>query len=204
MGKGANVYVFRRRIILKIERNELVVSNTTIMNKTQDFLTFHMGNGKLSDGSTASSFQTALVEILSGKKKTHWSWYVMPTNMKSKSFGYRFALDRNETIAYIRNDLLLSNYLVFMYAVSNKLESGISPETLLMSKTDVIKAYDSAKWFNQFGSYTNCELFNVTNKIINQLSGVVQEYMLEIMISSIDTKKYKQHSSLLNQIKRIN
>ena len=168
------------------------------MSKISDFVTFHTGDGKMPDGTAAPCFQTALSEIFKGRKESHWCWYITPTNTTSKSFGDRFVLSTEDTIAFIQNKLLLSHYLVFMHVVSNQLERGIDPGTLLMSKTDAIKVYKSAKWFNKFGSHTNSELFNVTNRIITMLDRVAQDYMVDTILESICVRR---KSMLFNELK---
>ena len=73
-----------------------------------------------------NTYQTALEEVKSGKKKTHWIWYIFPqmyglgTSEKSKYYGIQ---DRDEAFAYINNPVLRERLIEITEAVYNNEKS---------------------------------------------------------------------------------
>lgn len=157
------------------------VNNIEIMSKINDFLQYQFGNGKFFDNTPAPSLSDALHEINIGQKKSHWAWYIMPTNNKSKTFGYKFALNKEETSAYLKNPILYYNYLAFMRIINNQLNNGIPSLQLLATKIDVIKLYESVSWFKKLLKRDD-ELFSIIEKIVEKLEPEIKYYMLDYII----------------------
>ena len=73
-----------------------------------------------------NTYQTALDEVKSGKKKTHWIWYVFPQmcglsiSEKSKYYGIQ---SRNEAFAYINHPILRERLIEITEAVYNNEKS---------------------------------------------------------------------------------
>ena len=73
-----------------------------------------------------NAYQTALEEVKSGKKKTHWIWYIFPQmyglgiSEKSKYYGIQ---DRDEAFAYINNPVLRERLIEITEAVYNNEKS---------------------------------------------------------------------------------
>ena len=163
------------------------------MSKIDDFLEYQLGNGKFFDNTEAPSFCDAINEINKGQKKSHWAWYIMPTNNKTKTFGYKFALNDEETIAYLKNSTLYNNYLAFMKIIINQLNNGIPSLQLLATKIDVIKLYDSISWFKKILNEDD-ELFFIIEQVKLKIEPEIKYYMLDSIIdfqnSNIQRTKY--------------
>ena len=69
-----------------------------------------------------NAYQTALEEVKSGKKKTHWIWYIFPqmrglgTSEKSKYYGIQ---NRDEAEEYINHPILRDRLVEITEAVYN-------------------------------------------------------------------------------------
>lgn len=163
------------------------------MDKVFYFLNYQLGNGKFPDGVKAPSFCDAINEINKGQKESHWAWYIMPTNNKSNTFGYKFALNDEETKEYLFNTTLYSNYLCFMKIVNKQLMNGLHSSQLFVYKMDVIKLYDSVCWFKRFVK-KNDELYNILEQIKVKIEPDIKYYMLDSIIdfqnSNIQKTKY--------------
>lgn len=167
------------------------------MEKIITFLKYHNGFGKLSDGSCAPSFATANIEILSGAKQSHWIWYLLPTNDKSKTFGDKFTLSNSEIILFIANPTLSKNYVTLLQSILYQLDNGVHPLRLLMSKIDVIKTYESVSLFERYSEF--CPILkNTTDKIKNHLKSYAVHYMIDTMLTK--NKKVR----FLDEIEQIN
>lgn len=61
-----------------------------------------------------SVYSTALAELKSGRKRTHWMWFIFPQldGLGSSSMAHRFALrDRDEVRAYLAHPTLGRRFL---------------------------------------------------------------------------------------------
>ncbi|MDO4523640.1 MAG: DUF1810 domain-containing protein [Eubacteriales bacterium] len=59
-------------------------------------------------------YETALEEIRSGQKQSHWMWYIFPQILglgRSEIAVYYSIADRNEVIAYMENNILREHLL---------------------------------------------------------------------------------------------
>lgn len=142
--------------------------------KLDDFKKYQEGQGTLNN-ETLPNFERALLEIKAGAKTGHWSWYVMPTDKSSRAFQNKFKLNRDEALAYIHDSTLRNRYLRFMSTVSNQLNKGIEPNVLLMSMTDVRKAYNSASLFKEVSKNRYNNVYRVTCEIEKKLKPYVQQ-----------------------------
>ena len=73
------------------------------------------------------SYETALAEVRSGKKKSHWMWYIFPQIQglgRSAVAQYYEIQNREEAIAYWR-DPVLSSHLVEISEELLKLDDSI-------------------------------------------------------------------------------
>lgn len=154
----------------------------TPMEKISNFLTFHAGEGKLCDGTKAPDFMQALNELLGGAKQTHWIWYMFPTSEPSKSFGHKFALSETETALFLMTPSLCNNYVALMNVVAFQLAQGTDPLKLLMSRVDVVKTYESAKWMNQNCRDRHSDVRYVTQSVMNQLYKVANECVYQLFV----------------------
>ena len=68
-----------------------------------------------------NTYQTALEEVKSGKKKTHWIWFIFPQRIglgTSHNSRY-YALSREEAIDYIEHPILRDRLVEITEAVYN-------------------------------------------------------------------------------------
>lgn len=97
-----------------------------------------------------SGFQSALSEIHSGGKRSHWIWYVFPqlSGMGHSAASRTYGLDDlNEAEEYLRDPLLRSRLLTIASAVVKQLEDGATLIDLMDSSIDVTKLVSSMTLF---------------------------------------------------------
>lgn len=144
--------------------------------KLDEFKRFQNGHGTIHD-EPAASFNQAMREIRAGQKTGHWSWYVFPTNKPSRAFNNKFALKTEEALAYLDDAVLRKRYVQFMEAVSDQLNRGADPRTLLMSNVDVHKAYDSAVFFKNLTqkNLRYQDVYTATKEVEKRLASYVNK-----------------------------
>lgn len=79
-------------------------------------------------------FQSALREIETGRKQSHWMWYVFPQLMREGATGTaaRYAVPTLEhAIAFLQHPVLGSNYLAITCEACHQLEASIGSQKLL-------------------------------------------------------------------------
>src|SRR3954468_14611787 len=89
-----------------------------------------------------SGYATALQEIRSGAKSSHWIWYIFPQidGLGRSSTARAYALrDIAETCDYLRDPILRAHYEEIAAAVSEQLGRGVSLQTLMGGQTDALK-----------------------------------------------------------------
>lgn len=170
------------------------------MSKINDFLHYQLGNGVFFDNTKAPSFCDAIHEMNMGQKKSNWAWYIMPTNNKSKTFGYKFALNDEETITYLKNPTLYFNYFAFIKIINNQLNKGIPSLQLLATKKDIIKLYESVSWFKKFLKKDE-QLFTIIYEIIVKLEPEMKYYMLDYIIDFqiVNNQRTKYLTKVFNE-----
>jgi uncharacterized protein (DUF1810 family) len=99
-----------------------------------------------------AGFETALAEIRAGGKRSHWIWYIFPQlaglGMSNASQFFAIA-DRQEAIAYLRDEQLRTRLLTITRAVAEQLRARVGPsvEMLMGSDTDARKLVSSLTLF---------------------------------------------------------
>jgi uncharacterized protein (DUF1810 family) len=97
-----------------------------------------------------SGYDTALAEIRSGGKRSHWIWYIFPQieGLGRSSTARAYALrDLAEACAYLRDPILRARYEEIVAAVSEQLSRGIRLEDLMGSQIDALKLVSSLTLF---------------------------------------------------------
>jgi len=92
-------------------------------------------NGTITYHQTGSTFEQALAEIKEGKKKSHWMWYIFPSDIQGQTpcstffklgpIASKDALGNKKTISikeYLNNEKLRLNYVNITEALYDKLE----------------------------------------------------------------------------------
>ena len=95
-------------------------------------------------------YDTALVEIRAGGKRSHWIWYIFPQieGLGRSSTARAYALrDLGEACAYLRDPILRARYEEIVDAVSEQLVGGIRVEDLMGGRTDALKLVSSLTLF---------------------------------------------------------
>jgi uncharacterized protein (DUF1810 family) len=105
-------------------------------------------------------FEVALSELLAGRKRSHWIWYVFPqlAGMGRSSMAVRYGLrDAAEATAYLRDPVLRARLLAVVRAVAAHLERRPAPsiETLMGSTIDALKLVSSMTLFREVARRLN-------------------------------------------------
>jgi uncharacterized protein (DUF1810 family) len=98
----------------------------------------------------SSGYETALAEIRSGGKRTHWIWYIFPQieGLGRSSMARAYALrDLAQACAYLREPVLRARYEEISAAVSEQLARGNSLEHIMGSRIDAQKLVSSLTLF---------------------------------------------------------
>ena len=94
-----------------------------------------------------SAFSTALYEIKSGEKCSHWMWYIFPQirGLGLSSMAYKYGIeDINEAKEYMQNEYLRDNFLTICNAL---LELEISDPHKVFGFPDNLKLKSSMTLF---------------------------------------------------------
>jgi uncharacterized protein (DUF1810 family) len=99
-----------------------------------------------------AGFATALGEIRSGGKRSHWIWYIFPqlAGLGMSSTSQAFAIeDEQEAIAYLRDEQLRFRLLTITKSVAERLAAGKgkSLRALMGGETDARKVVSSLTLF---------------------------------------------------------
>jgi uncharacterized protein (DUF1810 family) len=101
-------------------------------------------------GETGSGFETALAEIRSGRKRSHWIWYIFPqvAGLGSSALSEMYAIDGPEEAAeYLKDPALSQRLLSITIAVAERLNNGVPLATLMGSRIDATKLMSSLTLF---------------------------------------------------------
>ena len=106
---------------------------------------------RIAQDSSTDGFEDALREITSGRKRGHWIWYIFPqlaglgTSTVSQQYGVR---GLNETLAYLRDEVLRHRLVTISRALLDQLERGRDLRALLGSDIDATKLASSMTLFS--------------------------------------------------------
>ena len=94
-------------------------------------------------------YETALAEMRSGYKQSHWIWYIFPQiQLGTSALSEHFAIkSHDEAKAYLENETLRSRYLEISTKVLHRLEEGVNPTFLMGGSTDRGKLISSLTLF---------------------------------------------------------
>jgi uncharacterized protein (DUF1810 family) len=98
----------------------------------------------------SAGYDTALVEIRAGGKRSHWIWYIFPQieGLGHSSTACAYAMqDLGEACTYLRDPILRTRYEEIVAAVSEQLACGIHLEDLMGDRTDALKLVSSLTLF---------------------------------------------------------
>jgi uncharacterized protein (DUF1810 family) len=105
-----------------------------------------------------SMFATAIDELDSGRKRTHWIWFVFPQFPLGRSETARhYAIrDREEAFAYLAHPTLESRLRHALKVTLRQLvEQQTKPETLFDGRIDCLKFVSSATLFQLAATVTS-------------------------------------------------
>ena len=126
-------------------------------------------------------YSTALAEIRSGTKKTHWIWYIFPqlsgygTSINSKKFGIK---DDDEAVQYLKNSILRGRYCEITQVMCEKIKEGRTIPVIMGSHIDVQKLFSSMSLFE-----------NAATKLLTDPNCTYKE-QLETLIANIEYIKF--------------
>lgn len=95
-------------------------------------------------------YADALAEIRSGRKRSHWIWYVFPQidGLGRSPLAQAYAIaGRDEAAAYLREPTLRARLLEITRAVRDQLTAGTPLVTLMGSDIDALKLVSSLTLF---------------------------------------------------------
>jgi uncharacterized protein (DUF1810 family) len=104
---------------------------------------------------TYSGYQAALAEMRSGRKRSHWIWYVFPqlAGLGRSGAAQHYAIqDIDEACEYLRDPVLRARYEEITAAVAEKLEAGVPVERLMGGSIDALKLASSLTLFSAAAS----------------------------------------------------
>ena len=114
-----------------------------------------MSNADLERFVTAQAngeFETARDELATGRKRSHWIWYVFPqiaglgTSHMSQAYAIR---DRDEAVAYLRHPVLASRLAEITGVAAGQLRAGVPLDRLMGSAIDAAKLVSSMTLFGR-------------------------------------------------------
>jgi uncharacterized protein (DUF1810 family) len=99
-----------------------------------------------------SGFETAIAELRSGRKRSHWIWYIFPqlAGLGSSSFAQRYGLNGvAEAMAYARHPVLRARLVAVAEAVDGHLSRQPAPrlDDIAGSEIDALKIVSSMTLF---------------------------------------------------------
>jgi uncharacterized protein (DUF1810 family) len=100
--------------------------------------------------SADAGFESALEEIRTGRKRSHWIWYIFPqlAGLGTSSLSQQFAIDgQAEAIEFLRDTDLRSRLLTMTTAVAEQLRTGRPLQALMGSDIDAQKLVSSLTLF---------------------------------------------------------
>lgn len=105
---------------------------------------------KSAQDSTRGGFAAALAELESGRKTSHWIWYVFPqlAGLGRSAMAQSYALrDFSEACDYLREPVLGERLMRITAVVQAQLRAGVPLEELMGSTIDVVKLVSSLTLF---------------------------------------------------------
>jgi uncharacterized protein (DUF1810 family) len=107
-----------------------------------------------------AGFESALAEIRSGGKQSHWIWYVFPqlAGMGHSAMSQTYGLDGIEEAAdYLRDPLLRSRLLTISTAIAEQVDRRPRPtlDQLMGASIDVAKLVSSMTLFGAVAKQLN-------------------------------------------------
>ena len=124
------------------------------------------------------SWEKAKNEIISGKKKKHWIWYVFPSFLpvrKTSSMPFLMLKDLEEVKAYIANNVLRKRLIEITNIAQNQLNKGIKADILFKSELDALKFWECITlFFLVSDNGISIELHEVCGKALNALNPIAQ------------------------------
>src|SRR5262245_26664305 len=97
-----------------------------------------------------AGIETALNELRSGRKRSHWIWYVFPqlVDLGQSPMARRYGLrDAQEAADYLRHPALGAGLVGATEVVAGQLDAGIPLLTLMGSEIDALKVVSSLTLF---------------------------------------------------------
>ena len=102
-----------------------------------------------------SGYPTALAEIRSGRKRSHWIWYILPQLAglgRSGASQFYAVQNLDEACEYLRDPALRARYEEITAAILEKLGAGVPLERLMGGSTDAFKLVSSLTLFRTAAS----------------------------------------------------
>jgi uncharacterized protein (DUF1810 family) len=104
------------------------------------------------EAQSGGEYETALAEMIAGRKDSHWIWYVFPqiSGLGMSHMSQLYAIrDRDEAVAYLRHPVLFARMLEITTAVAEQVRKGAAIERLMGSSIDATKLVSSLTLFSE-------------------------------------------------------
>ena len=102
------------------------------------------------DAQAGGEYETALAEIQSGRKRSHWIWYTFPqiAGLGASQMSQTYAIrDSGEAVQYLSEPLLRQRLLEITRAAAAHIRAGARLDTLMGSPIDAAKLVSSMTLF---------------------------------------------------------
>jgi uncharacterized protein (DUF1810 family) len=109
---------------------------------------------KTAQDESSSGFETALAEMRSGRKTSHWIWYIFPQlqGLGQSSMAQPYGIHGlPEACEYLSDPVLGERLLIITRVVAEKLSLGSRIATLMGSSVDTQKLISSVTLFHHAG-----------------------------------------------------
>jgi uncharacterized protein (DUF1810 family) len=145
------------------------------MPKNNDIERFIEAQNKSFEG-----YQTALYELQTGRKQSHWIWYIFPKRRpddnKGSEYTQKYGLsDDAEATNYLHHPVLgprLAEITAVVY--TQLIHNGIHPEVLLMWDVDVKKVRSCMKLFIRVGKKADATTLPWLTAFLAQAQAIFQ------------------------------
>jgi uncharacterized protein (DUF1810 family) len=136
------------------------------------------------EAQAGGEYETALGEMTSGRKRSHWIWYVFPqiSGLGMSHMSQLYAIrDRDEAVAYLRHPVLFTRLLEITTAVAERVREGVALDRLMGSTIDATKLVSSltlfgdvARALTQSPTDANAVLADLAEEVL--IAGAAQGY----------------------------
>jgi uncharacterized protein (DUF1810 family) len=119
--------------------------------------------------SGSNSYFSAIDEIKSGAKSSHWIWYVFPQIKMGSSWNSEYFAIKSSTeaVAFLKHNQLRNRYSDISEQILIKLEAGRDINSLMGSTIDALKLTSSMTLFSAISHNCHDDIKSVLDQSLN-------------------------------------